>query len=190
MLFLILLVCAKFTIAQSDTLGTLSKSGKENYINVTNDTIKKELGVFCNKAALLTEHDDAVNNLKLIEIPPTKCSDSFILFDKGNFIASELFIELNLSGMEPNRKLKSIGVIFYKYLLNIPDSAFADITNPVLCTQFTKKGKPLVCDCKVFESVDKRRVYIHLVNGEGSHKYEVTWIIKNWKYYGRVVDQL
>lgn len=38
--------------------------------------------------------------------------------------------------------------------------------------------------------MDKRRLYIYMLGGTESKKYEVTWVIMNNKYCYRIIDEV
>jgi hypothetical protein len=67
----------------------------------------------------------------------------------------------------------------------LPVAAFADLYHP----EFTYvEGGTIKTHNAVFFSKDKHRMYIYMVNNEAIGKYEVTWILQDNKYVGRVVD--
>ena len=169
---------------------TILLCNKESYVNVSNDTVKQELRAFCSMAGK-TGGQEEFTCKKLREIQLYKISDTIAYFVKSNFFTSELLtISLYSKGINPNLKLSKIIVLFYKQYVNVPDTALRDILNTVFCQQVTKKRKPILCNCKVFQSIDKKRVYIHMMNSIENDKYEVTWIIKDRKYFGRIIDEL
>ncbi|PVD51878.1 hypothetical protein DC498_12580 [Terrimonas sp.] len=81
----------------------------------------------------------------------------------------------------------------YKYQLLLADSAISGLYNPKFCINPKKNnkiGEATSTNCKAYQSKDKRRVYIYMLNGEGAEQYEVTWIINESNYYRRVIDKI
>lgn len=95
------------------------------------------------------------------------------------------------NGGVPKREIKSVSYIHVKYMLILPDSAVAGLYEPRFCYKARPKRKrPTAPYCKVLRSEGTGRIYIHMRNGEGTGRYEVTWVIQDGKYYARVVDAL
>lgn len=105
------------------------------------------------------------------------------------------------TGSIPRRKVKSVFFVMHSHwLVDFPDSAFTGIYEPCLCSYTPKankvKGKKNVPEkeapfcCKVFRSEDGKRIYMYMLNGTGDATYEVVWIVKNDRYFKRVVDDL
>jgi hypothetical protein len=149
---------------------------KESLMMLENDTIKREIASFSIKGVSLIKSDNLYKP-SLTEIPIRRCSDKHIHLTNRNFLNS--FIEISIKAEEEvsGKKIKNIQFIHVKYILDLPDSAFADIHSPKFCDKFTKRGKPITSNCKAFTSKDTRRVYICMLNGEGTNRYEVIWII-------------
>jgi hypothetical protein len=76
----------------------------------------------------------------------------------------------------------------------LPASAFAGLYEPNFCSEEYhssgkgKQAKPEKQFCKVYQSEDKKRVYIYMKNSSGFDGYEVTWVIENGEYLMRVID--
>ena len=89
-------------------------------------------------------------------------------------------------GSIPATTIASVNVILNdKDTVAIPPAAFADLYHP----EFTySEGGTIKTHNAVFFSKDKHRMYIYMVNNEAIGKYEVTWILQDNKYVGRVVD--
>ena len=89
--------------------------------------------------------------------------------------------------------MAEVRYLHYKYQIILPDSAIAGIINPRFCINPKvnyKIGKATSTVCRVFQSPDKKRVYIYMLNGAGAEQYEVTWVINENKYYGRIIDKV
>jgi hypothetical protein len=89
-------------------------------------------------------------------------------------------------GTIPTTTIASVNVIVNnKDTVAIPPAAFADLFHP----EFTyTDGGTIRTHNAVFLSADKHRMYIYMVNAEAIGKYEVTWILQDNKYVGRVID--
>ncbi len=90
-------------------------------------------------------------------------------------------------GAFPRKKLKAIKTEFAKTQLVLPDSAFDDLYEPNFCFLKAKQTKAY-CLTEAFYSKDRKRIYVYMLNGDGAGGYEVTFIIENKRYIGRVVD--
>lgn len=74
----------------------------------------------------------------------------------------------------------------------LPTEALEGLYEPNFCSSnySSTKKQPLPEHyfASVYESADKKRVYIYMLNGDGAGGYEVTWVIEDHKYLMRVVD--
>lgn len=78
-----------------------------------------------------------------------------------------------------------------RLMIDLPQVAINDIFEPDLCISKQKNwiGKESCNSCfKAF--VSDFWTFIYLQGGTAGNKYEVTWIIKGDKYYGRIIDKL
>jgi len=162
-------------------------SDQEGFMKLTDDVIKSEIASFSLKGSSLVKMD-SVSRIKLEEVPAKKCSDKFIVFEKGNLYNSEIIVSIEVENDSLITVVRLLSGRYGQYFL--PDSAIAGISAPDFCTKSTKRGKPIKSNCKVYRSEDKRRVYIYMRNGKGADRYEVTWIIQDEKYYARVIDPI
>jgi hypothetical protein len=89
-------------------------------------------------------------------------------------------------GTIPTTAIASVIVIVNnKDTVAIPPTAFADLFHP----DFTySDGGTIKTHNAVYLSADKHRMYIYMVNSEAIGKYEVTWILQDNKYVGRIID--
>lgn len=90
-----------------------------------------------------------------------------------------------IDGRMPARTLESVRVVSGLTFKSLPDQAIRDIFEPNLCRRSLIRGR-LSCQAMVFRSEDGRRLYIHMFNGRIPSLYEVTWIIRDGRYSGRV----
>jgi len=89
-------------------------------------------------------------------------------------------------GAVPSTTVGSVSVILNKDTVEIPTTAFADLYHPEFT--YVDGGGTIRTHNAVFLSADKHRMYIYMLNAETIGHYEVTWIIQDKKYVGRVVD--
>lgn len=160
-------------------------NGNESFLKLPEGVIKNEIAFFCIKAL---NGKESLPIVRLNEIPLKKCSNSFVFFEKGNLYASEIIVSIYSENAAVKSKITEVKYIHYKYGFSLPDSAINDIHNSIFCTEYTKSGKPIASNCKVYQSEDEKRIYIYMLNGQGERRYEVTWVIQDNKYYTRVID--
>jgi len=125
-----------------------------------------------------------------------------LIFDK--FDTTKLLLIDNkpfwgTNGSIPDSRFYYVSYIHVKYVYRLPSSAFDGLYEPKFCTfippkKKVKETKPTKNITEVFArafcSADGKRVYIYMVNGEENARYEVTWILQNGEYDGRVIDNL
>ena len=185
----------------------------ESFANLKDGVIKNEIAYFNIEGNFRTEADSFLKT-KLNEISFTNCTDSSITFLKGGLIVSIYSTKFDpnrsklsydsstnkflthiddkpfwgTDGNIPKEKIKSIRFINEKYQLILPDSAISGLYEPNFChiDKVTRKIESPYC--KVFRSLDKKRIYIYMLNSDGAGGYEVTWVIQDSKYYTRIVD--
>ena len=85
----------------------------------------------------------------------------------------------------PKHNIASVAVVIDKDSVAIPPAAYFDLYNPA----FTySDGSQLKTFAGVYQSADKRTVYIYMLNRDELGSYEVTWVIQDKKYLRRIVD--
>jgi hypothetical protein len=89
-------------------------------------------------------------------------------------------------GTIPTTTIASVMVIVNKDTVQIPPTAFADLFHPEFT--YSDGSGTIRTHNGVFWSADKHRIYVYMVNSEAIGHYEVTFIIQDKKYVGRVVD--
>jgi hypothetical protein len=159
---------------------------KTNFKELNDEILKKEIGLFTITGGGRSKTDSLAALLTPVKL--RKCADSFLYFEKGNLYALSLLIDVTSKKTPTGTAIDEIRYVFYKPMVLLPASAFADLPDPVFCTSYSRKGKSVACNAKAFWSVDKRRVYIYMLNGKGAGRYEVTWVLTDRKYVTRVVD--
>jgi hypothetical protein len=186
----------------------------ESFFELKDEQIKKEISSFN-----LSGRDTTVSSALLKEIPLYNCTSGELYFSwKSTFIhvyasafdsskhsillkdvsSSEVLIDNNLAwgvgDKMPNRQIDSVFFVAHAhFLVKFPAAAFRGLYEPHFCNVAQKAGKGDSINSvynRVFQSADGRRIYIYMINGEGANRYEVTWIVENSKYYGRVVDSV
>ena len=161
----------------------------ESFKSLRDDTIRNEIASF-SMAGSSMRGAGSLPHGDLTEIPLKKCSDKFAYFEKGNLYASEIIVSMHANIGDQQDRINKIMYIHYKFGFELPDSAVSDIINPKFCDKYTRKGKPVASNCKVFRSEDKKRVYIYMLNGEGKDACEVTWVIQRHQYLTRIIDRV
>lgn len=90
-------------------------------------------------------------------------------------------------GSMPKQRIVGIDVFFGDERVRMPQSAYRDIFEPNFCSRPSLFGRR-VCHSKAFLSTDGERLYIYMRNSRIPSLYEVTWIFRNGRYIGRIVD--
>ena len=162
-----------------------------HYDDLQDNLIKKEVTAIV-RANGSSMNAESIKNARLKEIKLSRCGADFATFESGDWIALDKLVSISSSATDPGR-VAEVRYLHYKYQLILPDSAIAGIINPRFCINPKanyKIGKATRTDCRVIQSPDKKRVYIYMLNGAGPEQYEVTWIINENKYYGRIIDKV
>jgi len=89
-------------------------------------------------------------------------------------------------GKVPTTAITSVRVILDKDTIDVPQSALVDLYHPDFI--YTDGSGTVRTHNAVYLSADKHKMYIYMLNSETIGHYEVTWIIQDKKYVGRVVD--
>ena len=204
-IFLLILLCSILNIsfAQSDIPDYRSK--KDNFLKMQEKDIRADLSQFTfggisesltkhrldalpvkslNNDAIIFSNDTVVVRITTGTFDPTK--------HKVTWYADKYAVKLDnhaFWGTEntvPKHTITSIVAIVEADTVVIPAEAFADLYEPHLYYTDSKgSGKTY---CNVYRSADRRKYYIYMLNGEGTGRYEVTWIIQDKHYLRRVVD--
>ncbi len=90
-------------------------------------------------------------------------------------------------GSLPRHRLINVHVYYGDKRLALPARAFRDLFEPNFCGRRGLFSR-YECQTRAFLSEDGRRLYIHMQNSRKPSLYEVTWIIRDGEYVGRVVD--
>jgi hypothetical protein len=184
---IIMLLIGQLSFGQkNEDAHTLFKDS-ESFLFLPDGIIKSEIALFSLKTQFSSGN---FQKARLNEISLKKCSNSYLFFEKGNIWASEITVSIESENIALKSQIKEVLLMQYKFGLFLPDSAIKDIYDPIFCLCCTKKERPIASDCRVFQSEDRRRIYIYMLNGYDNNRYEVTWVIQDSKYYTRIIDFL
>ncbi len=92
-----------------------------------------------------------------------------------------------VDGRLPGQRMLSVHVSLGAEQMSLPHRAIRDIFEPNFCRRRLLFGR-VECQARAFLSEDGERIYIYMLNSRVPSLYEVTWIIRNGEYLGRVVD--
>lgn len=167
-----------------------SNVASESLQNIADSTIKKEISFFTKKGKRLTT--DSLQT-KLIEIPISNCSEKSINWAASSFFSSvSTFIHIYFLQDSSVRKIDSIFVVTHSHFwVKFPKDAYRGLATSASCNFSGGKKERFYSDYyKAFYSSDKKRLYIYMPGGTEAKKYEVTWVVVNDKYWGRVMDEV
>lgn len=89
-------------------------------------------------------------------------------------------------GGMPREGIKAINVTIDSLKVRMPRSAWDDLYEPSFCGERTDGG--LYWTCHVARTIDHKRVYVHMSNGDGAGSYAAIWIFINGRYVRRVIE--
>lgn len=209
--FIILfLLCTHTCFSQKETYKLNGELRKEMEFHTKEKIFYQELYMINQ----FSQYGDTIQKNKLQEFSLKNYSDTSVSFILENItveIADEIFVPeahhlryfkgLNFlgyidgkpifgtHGKLPGRKIKTIKFINGSEEIKIPNKALRSLYNLNFCWK-VNDGSSLICYTHAYRSADKQRIYVDMVNSDGAGTYEVTWIFKDGKYFGRVVDLL
>lgn len=204
-LIIVLLLClfTKIAVAQDDIPDYRTR--KDNFSKMQEKDIRADLSqfTFAGISESLTKH-------KLTEVSVKNVNSSEVDFDNdtvqvqiktGGFDATrhkvtwfddKYAVKLDnhaFFGTEnkpPTSSIASVIAVIYGDTVVVPQAAYADLYQPKLFFNDAKGSSKSYCN--VYESADHRKYYIYMLNGDGTGRYEVTWVIQDKHYLRRVVD--
>jgi hypothetical protein len=200
---LVVVNIAFLSFAQDEDIPTYHNK-RESFSKLAEKDIRADLATFT-----LAGVDESVGKQStLTSIPVTDYSDNFVQFSNDNFqvkILSGKFDQAKhkmqyydkyvaridnkafygVDGAMPKKTIESVIAISGRDTINIPAVAFSDLYEPRFCGPGSGQIK---CNCGVYVSNDKRRVYIYMLNSSGKGGYEVTWVLQDKQYLKRIVD--
>jgi len=184
---LLIVVCAMSILLHGQTKTTIS----ESLTGISDSLLKKEIASFTIKGSSFYKAD-SLSKATLIEIPIRNCSDKEVHLSWSTFAGPvSTFIHLYFKGQVPDKTLDTIALVTHShFLVRFPRAAFQGLNQPNACSfsRGGKKSKFFSPYYKAFYSADKKRLYIYMLGGIGSGKYEVTWVIVEDRYYTRILD--
>jgi hypothetical protein len=188
--------------------------------SIINDSIVHREMDYFTIAGASQNKDNSDMGIILKEIPLTYSGDSVVVFEKADwysvhwafYISFEPFDILNhsityskdsiilaiddhscygISNRLPKRQVSRIDFFHEKYRVRIPENAFDGIYEvPIYYCKTKKDRKKPQHFFKAYLSNDKRRKYLYMLNGEGKDRYEVTWVMDGYDYYGRFINKV
>lgn len=189
-LVLMAILCSADLHAQTASSATVVESA--TFFSLTDSLIKREVALFTIKGSSIKE--TLPGKIPLMEIPVRHCTDGEVHLSWSKFIGSvSTFIHIYFKVEGSHRTLDSIFLVTHSHFwVKFPAAAFEGLPQSNSCN-YSVKGKnsgffsPYY---KAFYSSDKRRLYIYMLGGTDSHRYEVTWVIVGDKYLTRIVDNI
>jgi hypothetical protein len=202
-ILLILILLFSTYVSGQDNVIPDYKGEKESFSKLKDKTIRKEIATFTDAGS-----KEADPKLKLKGLTLIKSGASFSTFLRDSIYVSmtigkfhkefhkikyidKLAVKIDnkaiwgTDGELPKKQINSILVIINNDTINIPKSAYDNLYEPGLAwNEPDRLGGTL----KVYYSHDKSRTYISMSNSDGAGYYEATLIIKEKKYFGRVLD--
>jgi hypothetical protein len=185
------------------------KAEYESFFLLTDSVLRREIGSFSFAGSLLGYQGGAeLEQFEVLELDAQRVEfvdpnggELRVVIQTGRFDPGKHRLEYfgrtgfliridgrpfwGIDGRIPTRTLESVRLISGLALKSLPDHAIRDVFEPNLCRRSLVRGR-LSCQAMVFRSEDGRRLYIHMFNGRIPSLYEVTWIIRDGRYSGRV----
>lgn len=213
--YFILIVTSLLTLPYNCISQSNNLQFDEGLKSLKNDEIRKEMSFFTITGSKINNVDSI--NIKLIEIPLSKCNDTIAIFEKGNFISIDKLVDIFISDFTaskhqlifennklisidgkkywgagitaPKKEIRAIRILHGKINIRIPQESYTDLFDPIICSCLSNKNK-CKSSFKVFQTLDYKRLYIYMFNNTTNSKYEVSWVIENNKYLMRVIDPI
>lgn len=204
-IFLLLLLCSiiNFSFAQDDIPDYRSK--RDNFSKMMEKDVRADLSQFT-----FAGISESLDKHKLVKIPVTDIKGNEVNFSndtinvkittggfdatkhKVTWFSEKYAVKLDnhpFWGTEntvPTSIITSVFAVIYGDTVLIPSAAYVDLYQPKLFFNDAKGSTKSYCN--VYESANHRKFYIYMLNGEGTGRYEVTWVIEDKHYLRRVVD--
>ena len=198
------------TICNGQNLLTNIDRERESFDSLDEGLIKKDIANF-NIAGGNYEHRNKLIKLNLTKIPISNYNETstrFALNGISIYIQSKPFeskkhkltysnsdnkiLELidekpiwGTDGGLPTERIARILCVVGQNKFVIPEVALKNLFEPNFCYN---SNSEVDCHCEVFRSLDGKRIYIYMLNGDGAGGYEVTFVIEKERYTKRVID--
>jgi hypothetical protein len=92
-------------------------------------------------------------------------------------------------GDMPHREIKLLRVTVRGRTLSVPKHAYTNLYEPNFCDSYPRTPTdPIALHAGCRLSMDRKRLYVHMMNSDGAGGYLVTWIFQDGRYFGRVVE--
>ena len=205
--FLLLAFTAFTTAAFAQDAESLPdiRNKRENFVKYPKGEIRDDLATFA-----LAGVDERLGKTPLQKIPATDYTSHSITWEGENYKVlittgrfepakhqTQYYYEKYLVkidkkpyygnyGKTPTTDIRSVVVIYGKDTIPVPADAYSDLFQPELI--YTDEAGQARTRNGVMISADKKKLYIYMLNNEAVGHYEVTWIINDRHYAGRVVD--
>jgi hypothetical protein len=182
------------------------RNKKEGFKKVTDATIRSDLAAFA-----LGGLDEAISKEPLQKVPIVEYGTDFIRFADSNirvtinagvfdktkhklyYYENKYLLRIDnkpywgIYGDVPITTIESVTAVIGNDSISLPPIAITDTYEPRFC-HANSNANTYKCNSAVYISKDKRRIYIYMLNSDGTNGYEVTWIIQDKQYLRRVVD--
>jgi hypothetical protein len=205
LLLLALASCSTLALAQDDESLPDIRNKRENFVKYPKGEIRDDLATFT-----LGGVDERLGKAPLQKLPATDYTSNSITWEGENYkvvITSERFepskhklqyyYEKHLVkidnkpyygnyGKVPTMGIRSVVVVHGKDTIPVPADYYKDLYQPEFIYH-DESGQARTRNA-VYISADKKKLYIYMLNNEAVGHYEVTWIINDRHYVGRVID--
>lgn len=136
----------------------------------------------------------AIHRLIHIRFEPFDTSKHRVIFSTGGDSCILRIDDAPFWGVSrgfPQRKVKEIFFFHVNARRVLPSSAFDGIFEPPVYYCKTKKDRAKYQPYfKAYLSEDNWRMYIYMMNGKGKDRYEVTWVMNGFDYFGRFINKI
>lgn len=200
----VLLACVALDTAAQELDYRDYRTKKESFTKIPEKDVRADIASFA-----VGGIDESIGKLPLSKIGVNKYENNFMSFDgnnikviitKGRFDPSQHKITMDGEhvvkidnkpfygnyGVMPSNHIQSVSILIDKDTIAIPSTAYADLCN-VNFTYRDKSGTER-SNNGVYLSKDNRKVYVYLLNKDGTGGYEATWVIQDKKFLRRVLD--
>lgn len=203
-LFLVFLACCTGSIAQENLPDIRNK--RESFAKFPKGELRDDLAAFT-----LGGVDERIGKKPLQKLPATdytsnsitwEGNDIKVIITSGRFEPSKhkllyyydnkYLVKIDNKpyygdyGSVPSKTIASVLIAIGKDTIPIPQTAYSDLYHPEFI--YHDESGTVRTRNAVYLSADKKKIYIYMLNNEAVGHYEVTWIIQDRKFAGRVVD--
>ncbi len=185
------------------------RSKRELFKRVTEPDIRSDLSSFT-----MGGIEESVGKLPLKRIPVSNAGPDFLEFQGENVRGDKIKVTIKGApfvpgkhklgyyeekylvkidnkpffgdyGKIPRTTIEQVQVIINRDTINLPQTAFSDLYNPIYTY---KEGGVEKSHNSVLLSADGKKMYVYMLKRETGGSYEVAWIIQNNAYLKRMVD--